>query len=224
VTDLHIPEERVSVVLNGTNIDIFNSSYDKNSTREHYDLGSGPLVTFVGVIQPWHGIDLLISSFVSVQSKFPDSQLILVGECENLDSILLKISELGLNCRVKLLGRLPQEQVAAVLEASDIAVAPYPYDHDDIVGTPLKIIEYMAAGKAIVASQASIHEVITHGVTGLRVKPADENALAHGIIRLIEDQDLRAKLGANAASQAQHYSWENVVEQLENAFEQVLAN
>jgi len=71
--------------------------------------------------------------------------------------------KIGLQDSIVLTGRLPHEQVAELTSLSDIAVAPYPYKHSEIVGTPLKLIEYMAAGKPIVASTAPIHEIIEDG-------------------------------------------------------------
>ena len=73
---------------------------------------------------------------------------------------------------------MSQADVAAVLSVADVVVAPYPFDHHDIVGTPLKLMEYLAAGKAIVASTAPIHEIIEDGNTGLRVPPGDSQAMA----------------------------------------------
>jgi glycosyltransferase involved in cell wall biosynthesis len=113
---------------------------------------------------------------------------------------------------------LPQEQVAELLRISKILVAPYPFRSGAIVGTPLKLMEYMAAGAAIVASTAPIHEIIEHGVTGLRVSPADVKALADGINCLLENDDLCAYLGRNAEQHAQIFSWRNVVIQLNHIF------
>jgi len=211
-----ISSAKTSVVLNGTNVDLFSQPYDKREVRVNYNIGSGPIVAFVGIFQPWHGVDLLVSSYRQVHKRFPTSELVIIGDGQGRETVIAQLEDLGLTEHVKLLGRLPQDQVAAVLSLTDVAVAPYPFDHGDIVGTPLKIIEYMAAGKAIVASTAPIHEIIADGQTGLRVKPANAEALAQGICRLLEDESLRTRLAANARVQAQNYSWHRVVERLEN--------
>jgi glycosyltransferase involved in cell wall biosynthesis len=214
--DLGMSTEKVSVVLNGANLDLFAKSYDGERVREQYNIRSSALITFVGSFQIWHGVDLLVSSFMKVLSEFPGVQLILIGDGERRNAIESQIASLGIEENVKLLGRLSQKQVARVLHISNIAVAPYPFEDTGIVGTPLKLIEYMAAGKAIVASTAPIHEVISDGVTGLRVTPANTETLARGICCLLEDQELQARLGANAHHQAQNYSWESVARELNN--------
>lgn len=213
-----IPDERISVVVNGTNVELFAQSFDPEQVRSQYHIGPGPIVAFVGIFQPWHGLDLLVSSFGQVHAKFPHSQLVLIGDGQGRASVTAQIEEMGLKDNVRLLGRLPQAEVAAVLSLADVAVAPYPFEHSDIVGTPLKVVEYMAAGKPIVASTAPIHELITDGVTGLRVAPANVQALAGSILRLLENKALRADLGQRARRQAQQYSWNNVVEKLNQIF------
>ena len=216
ISTLGFPKDQISVVLNGVDAETFTQSHNEKLVREHFSIGFGPTVTFVGSFQPWHGVDLLVSSFYLVQSAFPEAQLLLIGEGTGSESVEKQIAELGLQGNVNFLGRLPQKEVAAVLSLSDVAVAPYPLSHPEIVGTPLKLMEYMAAGRAIVASTAPIHEVITDGVTGLRVAPASVNALAHGIKRLLEDRALRAKLGANAAREARAHSWDHCAEALDH--------
>jgi len=121
------------------------------------------------------------------------------------------------------LGRLPQDQVASILGISQVVVAPYPFEDSDIVGSPLKLVEYMASGKGIVASTAPIHELIEHDVTGIRVPPANAFALAGGIIRLLENDSLRHTLGKNAAERAKQYSWDGVAKKLSQILQQEIS-
>jgi glycosyltransferase involved in cell wall biosynthesis len=223
VEDLQIPAEKVSVVLNGVDLELFSQPHDAQQTRQKYKLGSGPVITFVGSFQPWHGVEYLVSSFKLVQEQCSDAQLVLVGDGAARDPIVAQLTQLGLQNKTILTGRLPQDQVAAVVQAADVLVAPYGFKHGDIVGTPLKILEYLAAGKAIVASTAPIHELITDGVNGLRVEPAEPAALARGIIRVLKDPALCTRLGAAAHQQAQQYSWDGVVEKLQRIFVEQLA-
>jgi glycosyltransferase involved in cell wall biosynthesis len=220
VNNLGFQEESVSVVLNGVDIQIFTLEYDQQETRNRYCLGNGPLAVFVGSFQPWHGVNLLVESFSQVRAKVPNARLVLVGDGSGRDEVLEQISQMGIEGAVILTGQLPQKQVAAVLSAANILVAPYPLTHGEIVGTPLKLLEYMAAGKAIVASTAPIHEVIESGVTGLRVEASNSEALAEGMLRLINNEELCKKLGENARRKAvQCYSWDHTVDQLETIFQ-----
>jgi glycosyltransferase involved in cell wall biosynthesis len=219
VADLGIPSEKIVVVTNGVDVELFSQEFDQGRIRRQYGLGSGPIIAFVGSFKPWHGVDLLVSGYKLVQSRFPDSQLVLVGDGVGRDNLAKTIADNGLKERITLSGQLARDQVAAILSIADVVAAPYPYTHTEIVGTPLKLLEYMAAGKAIVASTAPIHDIIINGRTGLRVKPASADSLAQGICHLLDDEVLRSRLAANAARQAQSHSWEHVVEKLLGIFE-----
>jgi glycosyltransferase involved in cell wall biosynthesis len=212
--ELHIPGEKISVVQNGVNIELFEMNQDTQDTRARYGINGSHIVSFVGSFEPWHGVDLLVSAFREVVHRIPDSKLLLVGDGQQKDMTIRETKRLGLEDRVMFLGRLPQDQVASILGISHVVVAPYPFEYSDIVGSPLKLVEYMASGKGIIASTAPIHEIIENGVTGLRVPPADAIALAEGIIRLLENDSLRRMLGKNAADRAKQYSWDGVAKKL----------
>lgn len=218
VKEYQIPAEHISVVLNGVDVNLFSQRYDADEVRSRFGLADGPLVGFVGTFEPWHGVDLLVSAFREIALRFPDAQLVIIGEGPGKNKSVAQANQLGLDGRVKFLGRLPQVDVAGVLSAMKVLVAPYPYEYSDIVGTPLKIMEYMAAGKGIVASSAPLHEMIEHEVTGLRVAPADPKTLADGINRLLDDDQLRSSLGENAARRAKKYSWDQVSQRLAGIF------
>jgi len=211
--------------LNGVNIELFTKEHDDNATRKQFGINGDHVVAFVGSFEPWHGVGLLVSGFQHVLNRIPNSQLLLVGDGYEMNKTVLKTSELGLNEHVKFLGRLTQDQIASILSASKVVVAPYPFEYGDIVGSPLKLVEYMASGRGIVASTAPIHEIIEHGVTGLRVAPANSAALADGIIQLIENDSLRNEMGRCAAVRARQYSWANVANRLSVIFlEQIKRN
>ena len=214
VESFKISPAKVSVVINGFDRDLFSRSFEESEIRAQYGIDRKPIVAFVGSFEPWHGVNLLISSFRRINVRYPTSGLLIIGEGAGRANALTLASNLGLDDKVNFLGRLPQKEVAAVLSIANVLVAPYPFHHGDIVGTPLKLLEYMASGKGIIASTAPIHEIIKHGVTGLRVPPADTDALADAILKLLDDEALCASLGRNAEQQSQQYSWNNVVENL----------
>jgi glycosyltransferase involved in cell wall biosynthesis len=224
INDYHLPATKITVVVNGVDLRLFSKICDPGLTRMDFGIASGPMITFVGTFEPWHGVELLISSFSEVAEKHPEAQLVLIGDGQGKARAVRQAEQYGLGGRIRFLGRLPQEEVAKVLRISKILVAPYPYQHGDIIGTPLKLMEYMATGAAIVASTAPIHEIIEHGVTGLRVPAADVKALADGINCLLENDDLCAYLGRNAEHRAQMFSWKNVVIQLNHILTQEIAH
>ena len=91
--------------------------------------------------------------------------------------------------------------------------------------SPLKLFEYMAAGRAIVASDLpSIREVLTDDVSAVLVAPGDAAALAQGIRRLADDAALRARLAAAAARAVAEYSWDERAARLEALFSDVVSS
>jgi glycosyltransferase involved in cell wall biosynthesis len=95
-------------------------------------------------------------------------------------------------------------------------VLPYPELPGELWFSPLKLFEYMAAGKAIVASRAGqIAEILEDGQSGLLVAPGDVAAMGQAIVRLIADPALRQRLGDHARQQAvANHSWEQYIERL----------
>ena len=209
-----VAAERVSLVRNGADLDLFRRPVNAAALRQQYGLGHGPLVCFVGSFQVWHGVELLVTAFRAVQGQYPDARLVLVGDGPGRGAVEAQVSALGLGDCTACLGRLPQAAVAGIVQCSDVLVAPCAFCDDDMSQTPLKLVEYMAAGKGIVASDARTHDLIEDGATGLRVRPSDAEALAHGILRLLRDPSLRTVLGAAAARAAMAHSWDRVVDEL----------
>jgi glycosyltransferase involved in cell wall biosynthesis len=107
-------------------------------------------------------------------------------------------AELGIADRVTFTGLAPREQVPALLARFDIALQPaaVPY------ASPLKVFEYMAAGRAIVApDQPNLREVLSHEATALLFDPARPGAMWDAVLRLAADPALRARLGAAARAE-----------------------
>ena len=106
------------------------------------------------------------------------------------------IANLHLESKVIITGYIPQNKVPELLAAIDVAVLPYPRFPKELWFSPLKMYEYMAAGKAIVASKyGQIADVLEDGRTGFLVEPGDVDELTQAILRLLGDENLRSQLG-----------------------------
>jgi glycosyltransferase involved in cell wall biosynthesis len=181
-------------------------------------------VGFVGGFQHWHGLDKLVESFAAVRRAIPNARLLLVGDGRARQALDEKIAQEKLGPAVTITGLLPQERVPEMLSAMDIAVLPYPQLPREMWFSPLKLYEYMAAGKAIVASRAGqIAEVIRHEVNGLLVEPGNVAELAQTLIDLLNDPAKREQLGFNARRQAvEQHSWNTYIDRLEEVYSSVL--
>lgn len=213
------PRERVGIVHDGARI---GSSHDTSSvTRSPGDV----VVTYSGHLYPWKGVDVLLDAL----ARIPSIRATIVGGHEkepDLGRLQGVAARLGIADRVTFTGLVAPGQVPEHLRNADILALPNPRSAiSDHATSPLKLFEYMAAGKAIAASNLpSIGEVLTHDVNALLVTPGDAEALAAAIRRLVGDADLRARLGAAARRDVAEYSWDRRAERLEQLFTEVLTS
>lgn len=214
-------DNRKFVVLpNAADTDAFGQERDLRSIRHQLGLTDEPVVMFVGGFYPWHDLSLLVASFTNLLRTVPEARLVLVGDGETRPELEQMINEQDLRHAVIMTGAVDHRRVPELLAIADVAVAPNIPFFGGHGGSPLKIFEYMAAGKAIIASETGqIAEVIRHGHNGLLVKPGDAEGLAQAMLRLVEDPAERARLGNNARRQAvERHSWHHYSKELEQIY------
>jgi glycosyltransferase involved in cell wall biosynthesis len=136
----------------------------------------------------------------------------MIGTGPELAEARRVIDAAGFADAVHFTGLVAQEEGPAHLAACDILVSPHVPNADGspFFGSPTKLFEYMAMGRGIVASNLDqIGEVLRHGETAWLVPPADVDALAAGMERLVRDPALRGALGAAARREAiAHHTWQ----------------
>lgn len=172
-------------------------------------------VGFVGTLKPWHGVPLLLEAFARVAAGFPGARLLIVGDGPERATLQQQAAELGIAALTEFTGAVDPANVPALLASMDLAVAPYPR-LDDFYFSPLKVLEYMAAGRAVVASRIGvIPEWIEHTHNGWLVAPGDLDALTEALSLLASDPAQRARLGAAAqASVTARHDWSSVWERI----------
>jgi len=206
--------ERIRVLPNAVDANLFHNRLDGEPVRKRFHLGSRFVVGFLGTFKQWHGADLLMEAFQRLHQGDPDMHLLLVGDGPLRESLQEKIRQAGLEHEVTLAGKVTHQEVPLYLATMDVAVAPYP-DLSKFYFSPLKLFEYMAAGRAIVASRlGQIAEVIVDGESGLLFKPGDVEDLVRCIRRLREDSRLRLALGKQASMTSRSYTWSKNVSQV----------
>jgi glycosyltransferase involved in cell wall biosynthesis len=151
-----------------------------------------------------------------------------VGDGQTRPSITSKIQKNGLCQAVIMTGAIAHTSVPEMLSIADVAVvpsAPAPASSGG-TGAPLKLFEYMAAGKAIVATALNqAKEVIQDGHNGLLVEAGDVNGFAEAVLALLNDPVERGRLGHHAQRLAmEQYTWEKYTKRLEEIYLNVLKN
>jgi len=174
-------ESKVEVVHNGICTDAFKSpGSDIENVLPGLGLANGkrkPIVLTVGRLVRQKGHRYLLQAI----KKIPDADFVFAGDGPLKDEIEREIEALGIGSRVHLLGH--RDDIPGLLNSCDIFVLPSLFE-----GHPLSIMEAMAAGKPVVASDIrGVDEIITDGETGCLVPPANPDALASAIQSLIDN-------------------------------------
>ena len=225
VTKWQVPATKISVLPNAADVQTFGKASNAQVHISNLGLIDEPIVMFVGGFYRWHALNLLVESFFRVLQQAPEAKLILVGDGQTRPSIEEKITEFGIADAITITGLVPHEQIPAMLSIADVAVAPFEPFALWKGGSALKVFEYMAAGKAIVATRTGqVAEVLTDGYNGLLVEPGDLHGFANAIVKLLKDPIERARLGQNARQQAvERHSWQHYIKRLEEIYADVLA-
>jgi glycosyltransferase involved in cell wall biosynthesis len=205
-----LPAERIIVNPNGVDLELFGRGDKSTLTRHELGFSERDIVFgFVGSFIEFHGVAVLAEAFVELSSVFPSARLLLVGDGDEAPRVQQILADVGRGS-VVMTGRVHPHEVPSYLEACDVLVSPHVPLRDGMpfFGSPTKLFEYMAAGKAIVASRlGQIGEVLEDGVTALLVQPGDRAALVAAMQRLVRDRDLRSHLGETARIVGRRYSW-----------------
>lgn len=171
---------------------------------------SGPEVLYVGTLAPWQGLEVLVRALVVLP---PPTRVRLVGPPgKGWARGLRKLAAaLGVADRLRIEPAIAPAMVPAAIARARVCVAPLDGSTRNLVQgcCPLKLLEYAAAGKAIVASNVPpVEALFTHEQDAWLVPPDDPRALAAGLARLLADAPLRTRLGAAAQARAADLSWD----------------
>jgi glycosyltransferase involved in cell wall biosynthesis len=207
----NITEGKIHINPNGVDLEKFKPRSTAMAKRQ-LGLGGRFVVGFIGSFSPWHDLMTLVKAAKIVVAYKPNVCFLLVGDGRLRSYIQRRVSECNLNDFVKFTGRVRQDRITSYIAAMDVAIAlSLPTYGDKFHGSPVKIFEYMAMKKAIIATRiGQFEEIIADGSNGIIVKQQDEKAVAREIITLTEDEQLRTKLGVNAYNTIieKGYTWE----------------
>jgi glycosyltransferase involved in cell wall biosynthesis len=172
-------------------------------------------VGFVGSMKAWHDLPTLVEAFVLFRRVAPDARLLLVGDGPERERLQGDLAARGLREAVEFTGAVAPGEVPGLLASMDVAAAPYP-KLATFYFSPLKVYEYMAAGRPVVASRlGQLAEMIRHEVDGLLCAPGDAAALAADLERLWREPALRHRLGQAARAKAlREHTWEAVARRI----------
>jgi len=192
-----IPPSRVNVVGNAINPQALPEvdTVAAARLRESLGLTGKRIIGFFGSFYDYEGLNLLIQSLPAVLQSVPNAVIVLAGGGESESAIQQDVERLGLTSQVRLLGRVPHEQIGDCYGMADVMVFPRLQQRLTDMVTPLKPLEAMYLRTPVVASDVGGHrELIRHETTGMLFEAGNAAALAGQLTRVLSDDRLAAGL------------------------------
>jgi glycosyltransferase involved in cell wall biosynthesis len=178
------------------------------------------MLVFVGNISLGDDLDLALRALQEVRQHVPEVKLVIVGTGDGLPRLRALAADLELQDRVLFTGWIEHQHVPAYLSAADIAIYPYRDTLINRAKCSIKILEYMAMGKAIVTTRVGQNlEYLEHGRSGILAAPGDADAFAQALLQLLTDADLVRRLSQNAAQRIRdQFTWSHHIHTIERAY------
>jgi glycosyltransferase involved in cell wall biosynthesis len=187
-----VSRENIVVIPNGINPDDFNGELDNEQAKRRIGLEGRLVLGFTGFLRDWHGLEKVVELLTHAE---PEWHLLIVGDGPARGVLEERAMALNVTKRLTITGVVGRDDVAAHVAAFDVALQPAVVDY----ASPLKLFEYMALGRPIVApAQPNIMEILTDGEDALLFDPRDPRSLGNAVERLCRDAGLRKRLGEAA--------------------------
>jgi glycosyltransferase involved in cell wall biosynthesis len=212
----------VTVIPNGVSSSDFSpSSLPQRGVRV-------PVMLYIGTLADWQGLDVVVRALPKILEQHP-LQLKIVGRGRSRQRKLLarQIRKLGLEEHVVVQPAVPHHEIPALIAEADICVAPLGLNDRNVTqgACPIKVLEYMAAARPLLASNMPIvRELVREDVDALLFSPNDPEELARQTLALLDDFELSRRLAESASARAlTKFTWHEAQKKLLKVYEKLLA-
>ena len=218
---LGLPRDRITVIPNGV------SSQDFAATPLPDRSGGVPTILYVGTLTDWQGLDLLLQALPLILAQHP-VRLRVIGRGRHWQRKQLRkrVQKLGLEEHVQLDAAVPHHDIPRLIAESDVCVAPLALNDRNVTQgcCPIKVIEYMAGARPIVAANLPVvRELVREDLDALLFTPDDAADLARQILRVLNDRALAEQLAASAAERAHSkLTWHEAQKKLLKVYDKLL--
>jgi D-inositol-3-phosphate glycosyltransferase len=189
----------------------------------HLDLGDGPVLLFVGRIQPLKGLDVAVRALAALRR--PDATLVVVGGASGpegareVERIHALMEDLHVVDQVRLVDPQPHHLLSTYYRAADVCVVPSRSESFGLVA-----LEAAACGTPVVAAAVGgLRTLVDDGHTGYLIEDRDPGQFAAGIEAILGDGELAARLGTQAARRARGYTWSTAAGRLRRVYSDITA-
>lgn len=220
IASLGLDRKRVTVIPNGVSPSDF--SITSLPSRE----GREPVLLYIGTLADWQGLDIVIKALPKIIESRP-VKLHIVGRGRSRQRKMLakQIRKLGLEDHVIVQPAVPHHEIPELIAKADICVAPLALNDRNVTqgACPIKVLEYMAAGRPLLASNMPIvRELVRDDVDGLLFSPNDPEDLARQANLLLRDMELSQRLAESAAAHVREkFTWHESQKKLLKVYERL---
>ena len=189
--------------------------------------GREPILLYIGTLADWQGLDIVIKALPKILELQP-VKLHIVGRGRSRQRKMLakQIRKLGLEDHVTVQPAVPHHEIPELISQADICVAPLSLNDRNVTqgACPIKVLEYMAAGRPLLASNMPIvRELVREDVDGLLFSPNDPYDLARQATLLLKDVELSQRLAESAAAHVREkFTWHESQKKLGKVYEKLV--
>ncbi len=211
--------ENMTPVPMGISVDEFD--YDQNLLAKLYEKKKRVIV-YLGALNKVRRIDFLINAYSEVVKSFPLSELYLVGGSENQNDVMelmVQVNELGLEKKVFFTGFLPRDKALTYLQKAHLCVSPLTPNPILALGTPTKLIEYMAMGKPVVCNDHPDQRLVIEESGGGMCVSYETISFANAMLDIMKNPQMAVKMGTNGRDYVlKHRNYRMISKMLEDKF------
>jgi len=219
-----IPKNKIiGIIPSGVNVDLFKADTTDLALRKRYEFDNSANIIYSGSIDKERHLDILLNAIKLVKEQIPSVRLFMVGEGSARKNLETLSKKLDIEDNIIFTGFVPYEEVPKYINISDIAIVLLPSTLVYEVSSPLKLFEYMACEKAVIATRIKAHtSVIADGKNGLLVNAGDPHDLAKAIKKLHNDKQLSKQIAFNARQYVTKYSsWKTIADKIEEIYRKI---
>ena len=204
-----LPYEKINVVPNGVNLNLFNGIEKDYTFRRKYAMDNEKIILFMGRLVYEKGIQHLISAMPKVLSGYHDSKLVICGKGGMLDELKQQVDAMGISNKVYFAGYMGGKDVQKIYKVADVSVFPSTYEPFGIVA-----LEAMLSENPIVVSDiGGLNEIVEHRVNGMKAYCGNPNSIADSILELLYDHKLCSDIVKRAKNKVRNeYNWSKIAQ------------
>ena len=218
-THLNKKKDKVKIIPNGIVLEDYQRKYSKEESRDilHLPL-KGNIILFVGSLTPRKAPDVLVKAMSLVLRRCPDSLLLFVGDGYYRKDLEILAKKYGIFENIVFMGFVDEDTKKLCYSASDVFVLPSRSEGFGIV-----LLEASAYGLPLVVSDLEVfRSVVQDGYNGFFAEKENEQDLASKILSLLDNDDLRVKMGKNAIKRTQEFTWERAADETLTLYSKLL--